>query len=204
MIIVQPLMIRKQRREDLGYALTVAYVEIVFPLAPRHNVRARCARVEAREFFASVILFDLAAYEAVNVLMRIEVVERILKIEHTRAVFAEHEDERRIPHEGASVECSVDKVADKSASGRRAAQIAEGDLPSLVVASDRVVMSFPHRLRETVPSLLVCRQRRVLGLSAYESVLTDVCTRRVSPLRIRKEFSHDSDLVSFIFIIDSE
>ena len=169
-VVAQPFMIGHQAGENLCQPVFVAEVFKVFPFAPRHNVRAGGGGVKAREMVAAGVFLDLAADVAVGILVGIKVVERALKIKRARAVFAEHQNERRIPHKNAAVERGVNKAGHIPRARRRFAKIAERKKPRFVIAAQRVGVAVPHGARKLFFFAFIGRKRAVFRLHMGKDV----------------------------------
>ena len=98
----QPFVVSAEGGEYLVQAFRVAELVEVDHLAPGHQVGPGADGVITLEAVGAVGL-DLAADEAVGMLLGVEVVQRLLEGEEPRAVAGEHQDERRIPHEDIAV-----------------------------------------------------------------------------------------------------
>jgi hypothetical protein len=74
-------------------------------------------------------------------LMGVHIVKGALEIEDVTCVLSEHYDERRVPHKEESVECGIDEVGNKACLFIGGTKIAERDLPSLIVAGYRIIVT---------------------------------------------------------------
>ena len=171
-----PLGIGTQRREDAVQPLDIAELPVVGQLDPRQQVGARRGGVVAFEAVGTVGA-DLAADEAVGMLLGVEVVERPLEREVTVAVAGVHHHEGHVPHEDVAVVGDVEVGRDESRPLLRLADVAHGDPPGMPVHLDLAVVPLPHGCGQDFAGLLEgqrfdplgpCRAVLVLG---YEDLL---------------------------------
>ena len=170
-IELQPLMIGKQRIKHACNTLFIARQKVIFPLCPRQYVRACRARIIPRPLLARLFLANFATDIPVLMLMRIEIVQRFVKIEYPATVFPEHNDKSGIPHKKISVKCCIDKVGYKPRLFFCLAQISEREFPSLIVTADDTFMILPNRMRKFVFILFERRQCSTRRLFPDERIL---------------------------------
>lgn len=71
------------------------------------------------ETVVAALAVNLSANKTVGVLLRVEIIERPLKIERTRAILSEHSHKRAILHKYIAVKGRVDIGRDVSVGRRR-------------------------------------------------------------------------------------
>ena len=165
-----PLRIGAQRREDPVQPLGVAELAVVGQLDPRQQIGARGGGVIAFEAVRAVGP-DLAADEAVGMLLRIEVVQRTLEREVVMAVAGEHHHEGHVPHENVPVVGDVEVGRNESRSRLRLADVAHGDPPGVPVHLDLAVVPLPHRCGKHLARLVERAGDDGFGFGRAELVL---------------------------------
>ena len=154
----------------------VAELTVILELGPRQQVRTGAHRVVALEAVRAVGP-DLAADEAVLVLLRVEIVQRPLEREETVAVAGEHHHETVVPHEDVPVIRHVQVRTDEAGAFLGLPDVADGDLPGVPVHLHFLFVAGPEgsrknlfRLRERL-GLDRLRFHRPVGILRHEDVL---------------------------------
>src|SRR5919107_3900682 len=150
----QPPVVGDENREDPPEAVTVSRVAVVLPLRPRQYVGACARRVEALEAVSTVEGVDLTADKPIGVLAGVEVIQGALEVEGAAAVAGEKQDEGRVPHEKALIECRVDKIRHEATLRLGTAQVGERQLPRPTVAIYGTLVAIPERLGQGIPYVL--------------------------------------------------
>ena len=122
----------------------------------------------------SGVFGELAADEAVLVLLRVEVIQGLLEREDTVGVFGEHHDKGGIPHEKAVKEGGFDKAADKAGVYRGLTDVAKGGLPRVIVAVDVILVPVEDGFGKTVTNFLIRRGVIFLFLSIDENIFFNI------------------------------
>ena len=166
----EPLIISAEGGEYLVQAVHVAELVVIDNLAPRQDVRAGAGGVVPLEAIRPVRL-DLAADEPVGVLLGVEIVQRALEGEETRAEAGEHHHEGGIPHKDVAVVGHVEVAAHEAASGLGRLDVADAYLPRLPIHLDFLLVPRPRGVGQDVLGFLEGARRDGLRVGRAEGVL---------------------------------
>ena len=169
----EPVVVTYQHGENLVQTFHVADLAIVFHLAPWYEVRPGGNGVVALEAVGTVAL-DLAADEAVRVLLGVEIVESQLEGEEACAVLRKHQDEGAVPHEDVPVVRRVEIGCHESASRLGIADVSHTDFPCPPVHLQFPLMAFPYRFGQHLTCLREGGDVHAAGLHGTERILRHV------------------------------
>ena len=169
----EPVVVAYQHGENPVQAFHVAELPVVFHLAPRYEVRPGGNGVVALEAVGTVAL-DLAADEAVRVLLGVEIVESQLEGEEACAVLRKHQDEGAVPHEDVPVVRRVEIGCHESAAGLGIADVSHTDFPCPPVHLQFPVVPLPQGFGQNLACLLEGGDVHAAGLHGTERILRHV------------------------------